>query len=162
MGSSTDWKLTGSQRLTTGVRVLSPTSNPHSRARIWHWEKEPPKHLALKASGACAQELHRTGGNETPFLKGTHRLSRALGSRAKQSLQRNLVKPDCSSWRTSWENRGECGLLWGKDIGSKALRNIQQHAFLWRWPFWEDLASPISTEKPQAKQQSRRDHSPTH
>jgi len=54
------------------------------------------------------------------------------------------VKPDCSPWRTSWENRGECGLLRGKDIESKALGNIQQHACLWRWPFWENLAPPIS------------------
>jgi len=72
------------------------------------------------------------------------------------------VKPDCNSLSTSWENRGECGLLWGKDIGSKALGNIQQCAFLWRWPFWENQAPPISTEKPQAKQQSWWDHSSPH
>ena len=36
---------------------------------IWHWEKEPLEHLALKASGTCAQELHRTGGNGDPTLK---------------------------------------------------------------------------------------------
>ena len=47
---------------------------------------------------------------------------------------------------------GDCGSLWGKDIGDKALGNIPQDAFLWRWPFWENLAPPISTEKPQAKQ----------
>ena len=29
-------------------RVSSP------RLGIWHWEKEPLEHLALKASGACA------------------------------------------------------------------------------------------------------------
>ena len=37
---------------------------------------------------------------------------------------------------------------------------FSSHAFLWRWPFWENLAPPISTEKPQDKQQSRLDHSP--
>ena len=36
---------------------------------IWHWEKEPLEHLALKARGACVQELHRTGGNGDPFLE---------------------------------------------------------------------------------------------
>ena len=36
---------------------------------IWHWEKEPLEQLALKASGACAQELHGTGGNGDPILK---------------------------------------------------------------------------------------------
>ena len=50
---------------------------------------------------------------------------------------------------------GECGLLWEKGIGSKALGNIQQCAFLWRWAFWENLAPLISAEKPQGKQQSR-------
>ena len=62
VGSSTDWKLTGSQRLT----YRSESSEPHiklSRVGIWHGEKEPLEHLALKASGACVQELHGTGGN---------------------------------------------------------------------------------------------------
>ena len=34
---------------------------------IWHGERAP-EHLALKASGACAQELHGTGGNGDPIL----------------------------------------------------------------------------------------------
>ena len=86
---STDWKLTGSKRLT----YRSESSEPHiklPRVGIWHWEKEPLKHLALKASGACVQELHETGENGDPFLKGTHRLSHALGLTAKQSLHGNL------------------------------------------------------------------------
>ena len=36
---------------------------------IWQWEKECPEQLALKASGACAQELHRTGGKGDLILK---------------------------------------------------------------------------------------------
>ena len=50
------------------------------------------------------------------------------------------------------KKRGDCSSLWGKDIGGKALRNIHQQAFLWRWPFWENLAPPIRAEKPQVKQ----------
>ena len=68
VGSPTDWKLTGSQRLT----YRSQSSEPHIKlppVGIWHWEKEPPEHLALKASGVCAQELHKTGGNGDPILK---------------------------------------------------------------------------------------------
>ena len=68
MQSPTDWKLTGSQRLT----YRSESSEPHiklPRVGTWHWEKEPPEHLALKASGACSQELHGTGGNRDPILK---------------------------------------------------------------------------------------------
>ena len=68
MGSSIDWKLTGSQRLT----YRSERSEPHvklSCVGIQHREKEPLEHLALKASRACVQELHRTGGNRDPILK---------------------------------------------------------------------------------------------
>ena len=44
----------------------------------------------MKASGAWVQEPMGLGEMETPFLKGAHRLSRALGPRAKQGLHRNL------------------------------------------------------------------------
>ena len=57
-----------SQRLT----YRSDSSEPHiklSHVVIWHREKEPLEYLALKASGACVQELHGTGGNGDPILK---------------------------------------------------------------------------------------------
>ena len=57
---------------------------------------------------------------------------------------------------------GECVLLWGKGTGGKTLGNIHQHAFLWKWPFWENVAPPISAKKPQGKQQSGGAHNPTH
>ena len=82
MGSPTDWKVTGSQRLT----YRSESSEPHiklSRVRIWHWEKEPLEYLALKASGACVRSSMGLGETETPFLKGAHGLSCALGPRAE-------------------------------------------------------------------------------
>ena len=102
------------------------------------------------------------GEMETPFFKGAHRLSYALDPREKQSLQRNL---DWTRFQfledLLGKQGGDCGSLWGKDIGCKALRNMHQHVFLRRWPFCENLASPISAEKPQATQKSRWDHSPT-
>ena len=82
VGSPTDWKLTGSQRLT----YRSESSEPHiklSRVGIWHWEKEPLEHLALKASGACAQELHRTWGNRDPILKRRTQIFTCTGSQGK-------------------------------------------------------------------------------
>jgi len=47
------------------------TSEPHSRCLsqgVWHGKEEPLGHMTLKASEACVQELHRTGGdrNSTP------------------------------------------------------------------------------------------------
>ena len=89
VGSPTDWKLTGSQRLT----YRSESSEPHiklSHVGIWHWEKEPLEHLALKASGACAQELHKTGGNRDPILERCTQAFMCPGHREKQRLHRNL------------------------------------------------------------------------
>ena len=83
MGSPTDWKLTGSQRLT----YRSESSEPHiklSHVGIWHWEKELLEHLALKASGACMQELHRTGGNGDPILKRHTQTFTCTGSQGKE------------------------------------------------------------------------------
>ena len=82
MGSPIDWKLTGSQRLT----YRSESSKPHiklSCVGIWQWEKEPLEHLALKASGACAQELHGTGGNGDPILKRHTQIFMCTGSKGK-------------------------------------------------------------------------------
>ena len=45
---------------------------------------------------------------------------------------------------------------WGQSSGE-----CSAVCLLWRWPFWDYLAPPTSTEKPQAKQQSRWDHSHT-
>ena len=89
VGSSTDWKLTGSQRLT----YRSESSEPHinlPRVGIWHWKKEPLEHLALKASGAFVQELHGTGENRDPILKRCTRTFTALGPKAERGLHRNL------------------------------------------------------------------------
>ena len=87
MGSSTDWKLTGSQRLT----YRSESSEPHiklSHVGIWHREKEPLEHLALKASGACIQELHRTGGNRDPILKRCTQTFMCTESQGKEKSPR--------------------------------------------------------------------------
>ena len=90
-GKPTDWKVTVSQRLT----YRSESSESHLRPPhmgIWHWEKEPPEHLALQASGACAKELCGTGGNGDPILERHTQAFMGTGSRAKQSLHRNLCR----------------------------------------------------------------------
>ena len=87
MGSPTDWKLTGSQRLT----YRRESSEPHikfSCVGIWHGEKEPLEHLALKASGACAQEFHRTGGNGDPVIKRHTQTFTCTGSQGKAKSPR--------------------------------------------------------------------------
>ena len=91
VGRSTDRKVTGSQKLT----YKSESSEPHIKLPclgIWHWEKEPLAHLAMKARGLVHGSSMGLGEMETPFLKGTPRLSHALGPRAKQRLHRNLYQ----------------------------------------------------------------------
>ena len=68
MGNSTDWKLTGSQRLTS----RSESSEPHinlSHVGMKHWEKEPLEPLSMNDSGAGNKELQRTRGNRDTNLK---------------------------------------------------------------------------------------------
>ena len=65
---------------------MSESSEAHIKplcVGIWYWEKEPPEHLALKASGACAQELHGTGGNGDPILKMRTQNFTCTGSQEK-------------------------------------------------------------------------------
>ena len=59
-------KVTGSLRVTCRSESSEPCIKL-SHVKIWPWEKEPLEHLALEASGACAQE--GLGETETPFLK---------------------------------------------------------------------------------------------
>ena len=59
---------------------------PHiklSCVEIWHWEKEPLEHLALKVRGACVQELHGTGGNRDPILKRCTQTFTCTGSQGR-------------------------------------------------------------------------------
>ena len=82
MGSPTDWKVTGSQRLTYRRESSEPHITP-SHAGIWHWEKKPLEHLALKASGACAKEPHGTGGKGDHILKRHTQIFMYTGSKGK-------------------------------------------------------------------------------
>ena len=89
MGSPTDLRVTVSQRLI----YRSERSETHikpSHMGIWHWEKEPLEHLALKAGGAGVQRVHWSGESGYTYLEGTHRLLHALGPRTKQGLCGNL------------------------------------------------------------------------
>ena len=82
VGSPSAWKIIGSHRLT----YRSESSQPHIKllcVGIWHWNKESLEHLALKASGACAQELHGTRGKGDPILKRHTQILTCTGSQSK-------------------------------------------------------------------------------
>ena len=75
-GKSTSQKLTH----------RSESCKPHvrfPRLGVWHWDEEPREHLVLRASGACAQELHRTGGNRDSTLERCIHAFTCTGSQAK-------------------------------------------------------------------------------
>jgi len=160
VGSPTDWKLTGSQRLT----YRSERSEPHvklSCVGIWHWEKEPLEHLALKASGACAQVLQGTGGNGDLILKRCTQTFTCTGSQGKAK----------SPWESGSNliavlggHPGKIGVnvacCQGRTMKAKLSGIFSSLPFSGKWPFWDNLAPPISAEKPQGKQQPRWDHSP--
>ena len=106
MGSPTDWKLTGPQRLTS----RGESSGPHFKlfhVGIWHREKEPLEHLTSKASGACAQELHRTGGNGDPILKRRTQTFTCTGS---QGRVRSLQEPGSNLTAVLGGHPGETGV----------------------------------------------------
>ena len=146
MGSSTDWKLTGSQRLT----YRSESYEPHikfSRVGIWHGEKEPLEHLALKASGACAQELHSTGGDGEPILKRHTRTFTCTGSQGKAKSpwksRSNLTTVLGGHPEKTGVNVAFCE---GRTLKAKLSGIFSSHAFLCRWPFWNNLAPPITQQ----------------
>ena len=145
MGSSTDWKLTGSQRLT----YRSESSEPHikpSHAGIWHWKKEPLEHLALKASGVCVQELHRD-----PILKRHTRTFTCTGS---QGRARSPQEPRSNLTVVLGGHPGKTGVnvacCEGRTLKAKLLGIFSSMPFSGSGHFgkiWPHLS--VSTEKPE-------------
>ena len=85
------------------------------------------------------------GEREFPFLKSTHRLSHALGPREKQCLHRNLGQ---TLTAVLGGHPGKTGVnvasCEGGTLEAKLSGIFRSSAFLWRWPFWENLAPPVS------------------
>ena len=112
---------------------------------IWHWEKEPPEHLALKASGACVQELHGTRGNRDLILKRCTKTFTCTGSqgraRSPQASGSNLTAVLGGHPGKTGVNVACCE---GRTLKAKLSGIFSSSAFLWRWPFWENLAPPVS------------------
>ena len=104
------------------MRVLSPMSVPKP-GDLALGERAPRGNLALKVSGACAQELHGTGGNRDPILKRrtqTFTCTDWVPGQSKVSIG-IWVRPDCSSWRTSWENGVNVACCGGRALEAKLL-----------------------------------------
>ena len=128
------------------------TSEPYSRCLsqgVWHGKEEPLGHMTLKASEACVQELHRTGGNGDPILK-----------RRTQTFTCTEFQGKAKSPRESGSNLtavlgghpGKTGVnvacCEGRTLEAKLSGIFSISAFLWRWPFWENLAPPSVLRSP--------------
>ena len=131
VGSPTDWKLTGSQRLT----YRSESSEPHIKhphMESWHWEKEPLEHLALKASGVCAQECHRTGGSGDPILGRHTQTLMCTGSQEKEG--------------SPWESWSDLAVVLGGPPGKTGVNVPCCGGRHWKQSSWEYSAVCLSLE----------------
>ena len=80
--------------------------------------KEPPKHLPLKAGGACIQELHETGANGDPILERCTQDFMCKGSQSKAEAPQECGLGLTAVLGGSPGKTGvDCGSLLGKDIG---------------------------------------------
>ena len=80
--ATTNWKIIISQRFSD----RSESSESHIRLPsqgVFHWEEEPPEHLALKAKGLDRRNSTRLGETERPPLGGTRKVSCTPGPREK-------------------------------------------------------------------------------
>ena len=127
----TNWKVIISQRFSHRSESFEPQVRLPSLG-MWHWEEEPPEHLALKASGLECRHSTGLGETETPLLEGTHEVSHALGPRTKQWHHRSMVQAylwvGLGRQRVAVSHVGE-GHLWqeaqGIFIGVSAPRSHQ-------------------------------------
>ena len=80
------WEANKLETVSKRLNYRSESSELHIKSPhlgIWNWDKEPPEHLVLKASEACMQELHRTGGNGDPILERHTQTFICTGSQGK-------------------------------------------------------------------------------
>ena len=101
-------------------------------------EKEPLEHLALKASGAYAQELHGTGGNGDPILK---RCTQTFTCTEFQGKAKSPWEFGSNLTAVLGGHPGKTGVnmacfeAW--TLKEKLPGIFSSSAFLWKWPFWE-------------------------
>ena len=95
-------------------------------------------------------------------MKGTHRLSCALGPRAKQRLHRKLGQTYLRLMEDLLRREGVTVTHYGrKDFGGKISGTIIRVCFYRGDHFGKNLSPPIRAEKPQAKQQTGRNTAPS-
>ena len=104
------------------MRVLSP----HIKSTclgIWHWEKDSPGASAIQGQwGWCARapwDWEKCRPNSWKAHTGFHVHWVPKQSRGSIGIQ---VRPYCSPWKISWENRGWLWLIVGEGHGRQSSR----------------------------------------
>ena len=129
-----------------------------------------PEHLALKASGAWSQELHRAGGSRNSTLGGrTQGIMCTRTQGKKQRLHRSLgltyllvLEDLLGRWGQLWLTAGTRALV------AEVLGSAHWCELSWRPPFWhQDLAPPNSPKAPvlgclRPKELTGQEHNSTH
>ena len=85
--------------------------------RIWQPKREPPEHLALKASRTWSQELHRTGENRDSWRAPAHLVHPAPRAKEQRPHPR-LSRPACEGLGVSC---GRVGPPWGRSSDNSSL-----------------------------------------
>ena len=84
--------------------------------------------MVLKANGGCAQELHSTRGNGDTTLERHTQAFMSTGSQGKAGTpQQSGSDLPGDLGGSPGKTGGGCGSRWGKDIGSRGLRNKHWH-----------------------------------
>ena len=80
--------------------------------------------MSLRASGACMQELHRTGGNRDHIPERCTQVFMCTGPQGKAETPRESGSELTVVLGGSPEKKGDdFGSLWEKDTGGKGLGN---------------------------------------
>ena len=151
-GWPTNWKIILSQRL------FHRSESPEPQVRfpslgVWHQQEEPPEICHWWLAGLEWRSC--TGlGETTPFLKSTHKVSCALGPRAKQWLHKNLYQTYLWAWEGLLGRQGSgMAPCTGKALEVEAPGSNHWHELPRRLPFWKwNLAPPNRPQAPVHRQ----------
>ena len=103
-----------------GARRSHLTSDTPGQG-VQHQEDEPPEHFGFEGQPGFCSGVPEGCEKQTPFLKGTHKISRPLRLRQKQQSESSHVRATSWSRRASWRAGGPGTPAGGVDAGGKSL-----------------------------------------
>ena len=155
MGNPIDWKITISQRLSHRSESSKPTSG--SPAWVSGFGRKR-RAFGFECQWDLSAGAPQDRGKQTPLWEGAHRLSCALGPKAKQRLHKNLGQTCLWFLEDLLGREGlaafHCG---GRTLEVEAPENVSSPGGCHFRKIWHSCR-----HSPQAKPQTGQEHSPTH